>query len=101
MEKLIILNDVLIKLKSKREVYYVLNIECRLYLPPLMDSNKGYLIGIMNCKKKSLYCKNILVATFPQIKSLSIKEILTFGKKNTNIAEYLWTYNYNKLPNRE
>ena len=66
-----------------------------------MDSNKEYLRGIMNGKKKFLYCKNILVVKLPQIKSLSIKEILTFGKNNTNIKEYLPAYNYNKLPNRE
>ena len=55
----------------------------------------------MNSKKTFLYCKNISVVKPPQIISLLIKEILTFGKNNTNIEEYLLTYNYNNFPNRE
>ena len=95
------LNDVSVKAKSKKEVYLVLTVEGGLYLPPIMDSNKDYLKGIMTGKKKFLYSKDVKAIKLLQIKSLSIKEILTFSKKYTDIESYLPTYKYSKLPNRE
>ena len=101
MNKQITLNDISLKTKSKREVYLVLTVEGGLYLPPIMDSNKDYLQGIMNGTKKFLYSKDVSVIKLPQIKSLSIKEILVFAKEHTNIEDYLPKYKCNKLPNRD
>ena len=101
MEFKINLNDVSIREKSKKEVYLVLTAEGGLYLPPLIDSNKSYLKGKMNGTKKFLYWKDVSVVKLPQLKSLSIKEILSFAINNTNIGEYLHEYTYDKLPNRE
>ena len=101
MDRQITLNDVSVKAKSKKEVYLTLTVEAGLYLPPMMDSNKEYLKAIMAGKKKFLYSKDVNVIKLPQLKSLSIKEILVFAKKNTDIENYLPIYKYNKLPNRE
>ena len=50
---------------------------------------------------KKFYCRDVSVIKLPQIKSLSIKEILYYVINNTNINEYLPEYSYDKLPNRE
>ena len=101
MDRQITLNDVSVKAKSKKEVYSVLTVEGGLYLPPIMDSSKEYLKAIMTGKEKFLSSKDVNVIKLPQLKSLSIKEILVFAKKNTDIENYLPIYKYNKLPNRE
>ena len=44
----IALNDISIKARSKKEVYLVLTVEGGLYLPPVLDSNRIYIIEIMN-----------------------------------------------------
>ena len=75
-------------------------VEGGLYLPPLMDSNKEYLRGTMN-GRKSFYTSKYFGCKASSNKSLSINEILTFGKNYINIEEYLPTYNYNKFPNKE
>ena len=101
MDSQITLNDVSVKAQSKKAVYLVLTVEGGLYLPPMMDSNKEYLKAIITGKKKFLYSKDVNVIKLPQLKSLSIKEILVFAKKNTDIENYLPIYKYNKLKNRE
>ena len=50
--------------------------------------------------KKFLYCKNVQTIKVPQIKLLGIKEILSFGRKYSDIDQYLPSYKYNKSPNR-
>ena len=55
----------------------------------------------MNGTKRFLYCKDVSVIKLPQLKSLSIKNILNFDLNNTYISEYLTEYIYDKLPNRE
>ena len=100
MDRQITLNDVSVKAKSKKEVFLTLSVEGGLYLPPMMDSNKEHLKAIMT-GKKFLYSKEANVIKLPQLKSLSIKEILAFAKKNIGIENYLPIYKYNKLPNRE
>ena len=67
----------------------------------MMDSNKEYFKAIMTGKKKFLYSKDVNVIKLPQLKSLSIKDILVFTKKNTDIENYLPIYKYYKLPNIE
>ena len=89
--------------KSKIKEGTVFSSYCRrgLYLPPLLDSNKSYLKGVMNGTKRFLYCNDVSVIKQPQLKSLSIKMILNFAINNTNISEYSPEYIYDKLPNRE
>ena len=52
-------------------------------------------------KKKFLYSKEIKWVKVPHIKSLSIKDILSFAKDNSEIDSYLPSYDYNKFPNRD
>ena len=47
----------------------------------------------MTEEKKFVYIKNVNVIKLPQLKSLSIKEILVFAEKNTGIDNYLPIYN--------
>ena len=101
MEKQINLNDTSIRARSKKEVYLVLTAEGGLYLPPILDSKKSYLKGIMIGTNKFIYCKDVSVIKLSQIKSLSIKEVLNYSINNTNIKEYLPEYSFDKLPNRE
>ena len=93
--------DISIKAWSKKEVYLVLTIEGGLYLPLILDSNRSYLKSIISGKKKLLYLKDIKCIKVPQIKSLNIIDILVFSKKQTNIDEYLPSYEYDKFPNRD
>ena len=79
----------------------MLTAEDGLYLPPVLDSNKSYLKGIINGTKKFLYCKDVSVIKLPQFKSWSIKEVLNYAINNLNIKEYLPDYSFDKLPNRE
>ena len=101
MEKDFTINDISLKAKSKKEVYQVLTYEGGIYLPPILDANKNYIKDIMTGKKKFLYWKQILTVKVPHIDSLSIKQVLNFAKEWTNINDYLPTYKYNKLPNRD
>ena len=101
MEKSFTLNDVAIKARSKKEVYYVLTTEGGIYLPPIIDANSSYLKEIVRGTKLFLYSKNVKVIKVPQIKKLFVNDILKWGKSKTNIDAYLPTYKYVKFPNRE
>ena len=101
MEKDITISDIAIHAKSKKEVYHVLTVEGGLYLPPIIDANKNYIQNIMRGFKKFLYSKNIKVVKAPHIDKLSIKEIIAWGRENTDIDSYLPTYSYDKYPNRD
>ena len=101
MEKSFTLNDVAIKARSKKEVYYVLTTEGGIYLPPIIDANSSYLKEIARGTKLFLYSKNVKVIKVPQIKKLFVNDILKWGKSKTNIDAYLPTYKYVKFPNRE
>ena len=101
MEKSFTLNDVAIKARSKKEVYYVLATEGGIYLPPIIDANSSYLKEIARGTKLFLYSKNVKVIKVPQIKKLFVNDILKWGKSKTNIDAYLPTYKYVKFPNRE
>ena len=101
MEKTLTLNDVGIKAKSKKEVYFVLTTEGAIYLPPIMDADSSYLKEIAWGTKLFLYNKNVKVVKVPQIKRLYIADILKWGKSKTKIESYLPTYKYAKFPNRE
>ena len=100
MDKDITINDISLKAKSKKEVYPVLTTEGGLYLPPIEDANINYLKGIITWQKKFLYWKKVLTINVPHIKSLIIKDILKFARENSNIDDYLPTYEYNKHLNR-
>ena len=76
----IMLIDISVKARSKKEVYLVLTVEGGLYLPSILDANWNYLKNIMSGKKKFLYSKDIKWIKVPQIKSLSFKYILKFAK---------------------
>ena len=43
MEKTLTLNDVAIKAKCKKGVYFVLTTEGGIYLPTILDANSSYL----------------------------------------------------------
>ena len=101
MNKEITINDIALHAKSKKEVYDVLTIEGGIYLPPIIDANRKYVQNIIRGYKKFLYSKSIKVAKVPHIDKLSIKNLLKWGKDNTEIEMYLPTYDYDKFPNRE
>ena len=101
MNKDITIEDIALHAKSKKEVYNVLSVEGGIYLPPIMDANRKYIQNIIRGFKKFLYTKNVKVVKVPQIDKLSIKEILNWGKENTEIEMYLPTYEYDKYPNRD
>ena len=50
---------------------------------------------------KKLYSKDIKCIEVDQVKSLNIRDILVFAKRQTNIDEYLPSYEYNKFHNRD
>ena len=101
MEKKLTINDVAIKAKSKKEIYYVLTCEGGIYLPPIMDANSTYLKDIVRGAKKFIYSKDVNVIKLPQIKRLYVADLLKWGKQNTLINSYLPTYKYVKMPNRD
>ena len=101
MEKDITISDITIHAKNKKEVYHVLTVEWELYLPPIIDANKNYIQNIMRGFKKFLYSKNIKVVKAPRIDKLSIKEIIVWGRGNTDINSYLPTYSYDKYSNKD
>ena len=101
MGKSFTLNDVAIKARSKKEVYYVLTTEGGIYLPPIIDANSSYLKEIARGTKLFLYSTNVKVIKVPQIKKLFVNDILKWGKSKTNIDAYFPTYKYVKFPNRE
>ena len=101
MEKSFTLNDVAIKARSKKEVYYVLTTEGGIYLHPIIDANSSYLKEIARGTKLFLYSKNVKVIKVPHIKKLFVNDILKWGKSKTNIDAYLPTCKYVKFPNRE
>ena len=93
MEKDITISDIAIRAKSKKEIYHFLTANWGLYLPPIMDSNSKYIQNIVRGLKKFLYSKNIRVVKIPQIESLSIKELLKWGREYTDyrfISPNLW-----------
>ena len=101
MDKEITISDIALHAKSKKEVYDVLAIERGIYLSSLMDANRKYVQNIIRGLKKFLYSKNIKVAKVSQIGQLSIKRLLEWERENTEIENYLPTYDYDKFPNRE
>ena len=66
MEKTLTLNDVAIKAKSKKEVYFVLTTEGAIYLLPIMHANSSYLKEVARGTKLFLYNKNVKVVKVPQ-----------------------------------
>ena len=101
MSRKLILSEIAIKARSKREVYYVLTSEGGIYLPPIMDANSSYLKDIVRGSKLFLYNKNVKVTKVPQIKDLYIADLLKWGRDNTNIDSYLPEYKYAKYTNRD
>ena len=101
MEKYFAINDISLKAKSKKKVYQVFIYEGGIYLPPILDANKNYIKDITTDKKMFLYWMQILTVKLPHIGSLSIKLVINFVIEWTNINDYLPTYKYNKLPNRD
>ena len=72
MEKTLTLNDVAIKAKSKKEIYFVLTTEGAIYLPPIMGANSSYLKEIARGTKLFLYSKNVKVVKVRKIKSYTL-----------------------------
>ena len=99
IETEIIINNISIKARSKKEIYMVLSLEGGIYLPPILDANSKYIKDIMTDSKKYLYWKNINTIKVPHIKSLEIKNIITFARQHCQVDNYLPVYS--KLPNRE
>ena len=96
----LMIQQVRIKTKSKKEVYTVLTVEGGLYLTPLSDVNQKFLKSILLGDKKYLLCKNRLVVKVPYIDNLRVKSMLLFAADKVNIPSYLPEYEYNKDPQR-
>ena len=95
------ISEVILKNRSKKEVYIVLSVEGGIYLPPISDASQKFLKGILTGKKKYFINKGILVKRVPQIDNLRVKELISFAKQNIEIESYLSDYDYYKVPQRE
>ena len=93
-------SQIIIKWKSKKEVYNLLTNEGGFYLPPLIDSNYKYISQVLVSDKKAMKWKAIKVWSIPHLDSLTISEILQFASDHFEVEEYIHSYEYYRHPNR-
>ena len=96
----ILVDEVGIKARSKKEVYYLLVTERGLYLPPLSHLHHKFSSMIMVGDKKWLKSNHVKVCSVPHLDGLKISQIISFWKQHVNISLYLPDYEYSKYPNR-
>ena len=89
------------KCRSKKEDYDLLSTEGGYYLPPLVDTHYKYISQILVGDKKAMKWKDIKVYTVPQLKGLTIADLLQFARNHVQIEDYIPSYVYSKNPNRD
>ena len=93
--------DLSSKWRSKTELYNLLTLDGKLYLPPPKDCNQKFLRKLMQGDKLYISWKDVEVIKVPQFKGPAVSDILKFAATQINIASYLPEYEYSKEPNRE
>ena len=97
----ILVEEVGIKSRSKKEVYDLLVTEGGLYLPPISDWHHKFISMVMVGDKKWLKSNNVKVCSVPHLDGLKISQIIEFSRQHVNIEAYLPDYEYSKYPNRD
>ena len=85
-------DQIVIKWKSKKEVYDLLSNEGGFYLPPLIDSNYKYISQVLVGDKKVMKWKDIKVCSVPHLNGLTISEILQLARYHFEVDEYILDY---------
>ena len=98
--------------RSKREIYRILVVKGKYYLPPESQANSTYIHDVMNGKKKVSFMdeikllkvlkkKDVIMAYVPHVDGLRVHQILDEERKHWQIDEFMPELNDEKLPNRE
>ena len=95
------INDLAIKARSKKEIYFLLVNEGGIYLPPLADSNYKYISQMIVGDINHLKLKDVTVWYVPRILVLKISQLLEFVRSIVDIDSYLPDYDYKKEQNRQ
>ena len=95
------INEVVLKSKSKKEVYDLMTTEGNIYLPPLGDTHYKFISQIMWENKLYLKWSEVRICKVPHLKTLSVGALIEFARENISINEFLLDYTYKKHPNRE
>ena len=96
----VLIQQVGLKWRSKKEDYNILTTEGGCSPPPLADSNYKYISTILVGDKKVIKWKNAKVCSVPHLKGLTIKNLLEFAKTQIEIDMYIPDYEYDKTPDR-
>ena len=99
-----------LKGRTKKEIYRILTVNGKLYLPPEAQTNSEFVHDIMVGKKKAsisiliyqvLKNKDVVIAHVPHIKGLRVHQLLYEARKHWDIDEYMPDLADDKLPSRE
>ena len=85
-------NDIGVKLRSKREVYTVLRTKGGIFLPPISDATQNYFRSIMLGSKSYVRCTEVKVVRVTQPEGLRIKDILLWERERIDIDRYIPDY---------
>ena len=90
-----------LKSRSEKEVYDLLCNEGSIYLPPIEDAHHKFISQILVGDKRCLKCSQVKVCRVPDLKGLTVEDLLAFGQQRATLNDYLPDYQYHKLPNRQ
>ena len=95
------ISELILKSRSKKEVYDLLCNEGSIYLPPIEDAHHKFISQILVGNKRCLKCSQVKVCRIPHLKGLTIEDLLAFGQQRAALNDYLSDYEYHKLLNRQ
>ena len=97
----IIISEIGVKARSKKEVYMILTVEWRFYLPPMEDASQVYFNQILIGKKKYILWKNLKVFISSSCEEVESEWHIIICIKLCWYKLLLPEYNYKKDPQRE
>ena len=89
-----------LKSRSKKEVYDLLCNEGSIYLPPIEDANHKLISQILVGDKRCLKSSQVKVYHVPDLKGLTVENLIAFGQQKATLNDHLSDYENHKLPNR-